>query len=934
MGCDSCKTDLSKTVLNEWHKQHKAKMVNFGGWEMPVQYETGIINEHLSLRRKAALFDISHMSRFEIGGQDALPFLQYILTNNAAALEVGDAQYSILSNEKGVAIDDAFLYKVNNAKYWLVTNAGHRQTNWEWLQEHISRYDFVYLQDRTDDLGMIALQGPTSSEIMAEILGSRKLLPENRRNKLGIASIGKKQVVISNTGYTGEGTGVEMSVGNEFLQPFCEMILKYEKSHGVSLAGLGARDTARIEACLPLGGHEFPKDPSGDEMPIFSIGRLAKIAVSIEKSKGEYIGKSGKGALFEQRMEYDKLQRGELKDVPLEERILKKLIQPVRMVEGTRPLRQGSKIYRDEKHVGWITSGTTVPFTHFYGEGVTAVPSDQHGMRSIGMAYIDSDIIYKGAGYKINSEHIIMDVMLVSGSRGVNEKIKLVKTHMKSLPPYSRPLTAEYSAQPTKKAAPVKPEDLERIATEFVDEVAKKTIETQQQKILLVPSEITMTPLSRFISIAFAGKYAEHTELIPGNGEQLFYPDAEHLLRYEEMLASQYATFFDVPFVEVRPISGQMANSIAFEAIRKYKNRFRKGMEREGIRAIVKSLLYGGHLSSQPSGALDPSLGFDDIKGRLAVETFPMQRDNPYKIDVEKTMELVYKFNPDVLVFGGSMIIGREPVKEIADGIHNLYGEDNPNRPILMYDAAHVAGLFGPYFQNPIQEGIDIVTASTHKTIYSQQRGIILGNIRPDDELFMLWEPFRKDRTFPGHLSSHHPGTLTASYLDIMEMNAFKDEYQRKIIDSANVFAEALEAEGMHVEKISKWRHSYTHQVLINVGHAKGNGVSSLLEQAFINTNPQALPYDSSFAEASGLRTGINEMVKRGFDKIDWETTACFIADIYQRNINPETIKEAVIKFRSQERFRGWRYALPMEKAEPLALKMVEAVWGSSLYKR
>jgi aminomethyltransferase len=140
---------LQRTPLHGRHIELGGQMVNFGGWEMPVQYTAGILQEHLATRRRAGLFDVSHMGRFIVGGRDALPFLQYVLTNNAAALEVGRGQYTMIPAEDGGALDDAYLYRFFEDSYLLVVNAANRQQDWEHLNEARGAFQGVTLSDRT-----------------------------------------------------------------------------------------------------------------------------------------------------------------------------------------------------------------------------------------------------------------------------------------------------------------------------------------------------------------------------------------------------------------------------------------------------------------------------------------------------------------------------------------------------------------------------------------------------------------------------------------------------------------------------------------------------------------------------------------------------------------------------------------------------------------
>ena len=174
---------LLKTVFYDKHVNLGAKMVEFGGWDMPVQYESGIVQEHLSTRRQAGLFDVSHMGRFIVSGPHALDFLQYVLTNNAAALEIEEGQYTMIPNENGGALDDAYLYRFVADDYLLVVNAANRKKDWAHLMAFEDKLDQVMIEDRTLDMTMLSLQGPSAKEILSDLMDSGRL-PEPLRNYL------------------------------------------------------------------------------------------------------------------------------------------------------------------------------------------------------------------------------------------------------------------------------------------------------------------------------------------------------------------------------------------------------------------------------------------------------------------------------------------------------------------------------------------------------------------------------------------------------------------------------------------------------------------------------------------------------------------------------------------------------------------------------
>ncbi len=276
---------MMRTPLYEKHLSLGARMVEFAGWEMPVQYPTGIVEEHLRARRGAGLFDISHMGRFLVSGRDSLPFLQHALTNNAAALEPGKAQYTMIPNEGGGAIDDAYLYCLNALEYLLVVNAANRDKDWEHLQSIRSGYAGLELEDRTADLAMISLQGPESRHIMISCLGEEALPEPGRNNLTAISSLGST-LTVARTGYAGEPLGFELFVPEQSLDRVWDDFL----AAGAAPIGLGARDTLRLEAGLPLYGHELGIDPENEEIPIFACP-LARFAVSFSPLKKQFIGR-------------------------------------------------------------------------------------------------------------------------------------------------------------------------------------------------------------------------------------------------------------------------------------------------------------------------------------------------------------------------------------------------------------------------------------------------------------------------------------------------------------------------------------------------------------------------------------------------------------------------------------------------------------------
>ena len=281
---------MKKTALYGWHRDHGGDMVEFGGWDMPLRYEPGIIQEHLATRKYGGLFDISHMGRFLVSGEQALEFLQYTLTNNAAALEERQAHYTIVTNENGGAIDDAYLYRITGEDFILVVNASNAERDWGWFQKQIKKFPKAYIEDKTDELSMLALQGPHTKKVLEDVFHDVTELPEVGRNNLSIVEFEGQRVIISRTGYTGEPLCFELFVPRGKTQALWERILEVGERYHMLPVGLGARDSLRLEAGLPLYGHELGTDIEGKDIPIFAIP-MARHAVSFSELKGRFMGK-------------------------------------------------------------------------------------------------------------------------------------------------------------------------------------------------------------------------------------------------------------------------------------------------------------------------------------------------------------------------------------------------------------------------------------------------------------------------------------------------------------------------------------------------------------------------------------------------------------------------------------------------------------------
>ncbi len=428
----------------------------------------------------------------------------------------------------------------------------------------------------------------------------------------------------------------------------------------------------------------------------------------------------------------------------------------------------------------------------------------------------------------------------------------------------------------------------------------------------LIPSEQPVSPFVERLCLSDpAGRYNEHRRLGPAGPraqDVCYYKGTAFIMDRERELQAALRTHFDCAQAETRVISGQMANDTVYDALKQFRDRGRSEPRNLGP-VLVHDLKAGGHLSAQPLGALKNYIAVDPATGKPAVAHFPCDRENPYRIDVGQTRELIAAARPELVVFGRSVIVHTEPVADIARFIHDLYGKDNPDRPVIMYDGAHVLGLIGDAFQAPLAEGADVLTGSTHKTFFGPQRGVILSNIEPGSAFAGLWD-FIEQRTFPGHVSNHHLGTMLGLLGATYEMLAFRDGYPAQVIANAKAFARTLSAQGLSIEGDPADDFTETHQVLLRTERGNGEYVSSLLEANNIITNPQAFHDDDSFAAASGVRMGTQEMTRYGMKEADFEAFAGLFADIVKAGDNkpPGHFKAEVTALRG--RFCRMQYCL------------------------
>ncbi len=342
---DTTTTDpLKRTPLRDVHVKAGAKMVPFGGWDMPVQY-TGIIEEHRTVRRAVGLFDISHMGEFEIQGKDALAVVQRLCTNDAAALQVGQVQYSLLCYLEGGIVDDLTLYRLGDDHFMLTVNASNIDKDWRWVTEH--GQGSARWRNVSDDTALLAVQGPKAEDLVQRLADTdvtRVLYYQFVRGKAaGVPAI------ISRTGYTGED-GFELYVPAGQAERLWHALIDAGKADGIQPIGLGARDTLRLEMKFALYGNDIDQTTNPLE---------AGLGWVVKPAKGDFIGREAIEAVR---------AKG----------VARKLIG-LEMTERAVP-RHGYRLLKDGVEAGVVTSGSFGPAVEKY----------------IGIGYVRADLAAVG----------------------------------------------------------------------------------------------------------------------------------------------------------------------------------------------------------------------------------------------------------------------------------------------------------------------------------------------------------------------------------------------------------------------------------------------------------------------------------------------------------------------------------------------------------
>ena len=341
---------LKRTALFSAHQKLGAKLIDFGGWEMPVQY-TSITDEHLAVRNAAGIFDISHMGEVTVSGAGAEAFLNSVLTNDLRKLASGEGQYTLMCNERGGVVDDLYAYKLSGGVYFLIINASRIEADVAWLQGQAAAFSGeLKLTDASHNYAAIAVQGPRVQEFINAVIPGASVsamrvnaVTDLKKNQIGGFKFENQSVLVSRTGYTGED-GFEIVGSDESIQHLWDKIISAGQPFGLKPAGLGARDTLRTEVCYPLYGHELDEHTTPIE---------AGVGFFVSLDKGEF---NGRFVLAEQKANGTK----------------KKCVA-FKMTDKSAPPRPHYPIWANGAGVGEVVSGTQSPSLNL-GIGMGYVP--------------------------------------------------------------------------------------------------------------------------------------------------------------------------------------------------------------------------------------------------------------------------------------------------------------------------------------------------------------------------------------------------------------------------------------------------------------------------------------------------------------------------------------------------------------------------------
>ncbi|HMO82259.1 MAG TPA: glycine cleavage system aminomethyltransferase GcvT [Pyrinomonadaceae bacterium] len=346
--------ELKKTPLNEAHKRLGGKMVDFGGWEMPVQYTAGVIEEHNATRLRAGLFDVSHMGEIWVEGRDAIRFVNRLTCNDVTQLADRQAHYTCLTNENGGVVDDLLVYRFGPGKLLLVVNAATTDKDWEWITGKKTDEDDVELKNASEEYCQIAIQGPRAKQILQTMTNVE--LDNIKYYWFEMGEVDGTEAIISRTGYTGED-GFEVYAAPEFAEQLWSKMLDNGRGSGILPCGLAARNTLRLEAAMSLYGNELGEDITTLES---GLGWITKL----EQEEG-FVGRDALAELKEKG-------------------VGRKLVGFEMTEKGIA--RDGFDVYIGEEKVGNVTSGSPAPFLK----------------KNIGLAFLPAEFAKTGQELKID----------------------------------------------------------------------------------------------------------------------------------------------------------------------------------------------------------------------------------------------------------------------------------------------------------------------------------------------------------------------------------------------------------------------------------------------------------------------------------------------------------------------------------------------------
>lgn len=417
---------------------------------------------------------------------------------------------------------------------------------------------------------------------------------------------------------------------------------------------------------------------------------------------------------------------------------------------------------------------------------------------------------------------------------------------------------------------------LPRELGEILDVVIKHNAWRRKETINLIASENVMSPLAELYYINdLAGRYAEGTV---GNR---YYQGTRYVDVLEDALVRKFSAVLEAKFVDVRPISGTVANLATYFALTP-----------EGGTVASLPVKYGGHISHNTVGGVKAL--------RLKTVELPWDLEN-FNVDVDAARKLIEEKRPNLIILGASLYLFPHPVKEVAEAAKTVGA-------YVLHDSAHVFGLIvGGVFPNPLKEGAHVTTASTHKTFPGPQGGVI-ATVLDDERNSQI-----QRAVFPTFTSNYHLHRYAATYVTLVEMEVFGREYASRIVENARALAEALASEGVPpvAEKLGYTR---THQVAVDVSKfGGGDKAAALLEEANVIVNKNALPWDKSVLKPSGIRMGVQEMTRFGMGKDEMREIARFIARVL-RGEDPAAVRRDVVEFRKS--YLEIKYGFKIDRGE------------------